>query len=80
MNSIKLDSSQKSDAATTMYISADLLRICSQLLNPVMPERTIAILKMLGASNLPINNYSTGLLQSGQNLGEGKSPFPRIII
>ena len=78
--SIKLDSSQKSDAATTMYISADLLRICSQLLNPVMPERTITILKMLGASNLPINNYSTGLLQSGQNLGEGKSPFPRIII
>ena len=77
---IKLDSSQKSDTATTMYLSADLLRICSQLLFPVMLERTQQILSMLGAENIIINDHSTGLLKFGQPLGRGKSPFPRITI
>ena len=77
---IKLDSSQKSETATTMYLSADLLRICSQLLYPVMPERTQQILSMLGANDIIINDHSTGLLKPGELLGEGKSPFPRIII
>lgn len=78
--SIKLDSSQKSVAATTMYISADLLRICTQLLNPVMPNKTINILNMLGSKLIPLNDYSTNLIKVGQKLGDGKSPFPRIII
>ena len=78
--SIKLDSSQKSVAATTMYISADLLRICTQLLNPIMPNKTINILNMLGSKLIPLNDYSTNLIKVGQKLGDGKSPFPRIII
>ena len=78
--SIKLDSSQKSEAATTMYISADLLRICTQLLNPVMPNKTTVILSMLGSTFIPLNNFSTNLIKVGQKLGDGKSPFPRIII
>tara|TARA_B000000557_G_scaffold99708_4_gene80881 strand:+ start:177 stop:1688 length:1512 start_codon:yes stop_codon:yes gene_type:complete len=78
--SIKSDSSQRSEAATTMYISADLLRICTQLLNPVMPNKTTVILKMLGSTSIQINNYSTNLVKVGQKLGNGKSPFPRILI
>jgi hypothetical protein len=45
-----------------------------------MPERTEKILKMLGAKNISLNNHSTGLLKPGQPLGDGKSPFPRIIL
>ena len=64
----KLNPSQKSDTATTMYLSADLLRICSQLLSPVMPEKTQQILSMLGAKNIIINDHSTGLLKPGHSL------------
>ncbi|MBC8256351.1 MAG: methionine--tRNA ligase [Candidatus Marinimicrobia bacterium] len=78
--SIKEDSTPGSSAATTLALSADVLRIGSQLLNPVMPEKTTAILKILGAGNIPLNETNIVLLTPGSVLGEGKSPFPRIII
>ena len=77
---IKLDSSQKGDAATTLYLSADILRICAQLMASVMPSRINTILKMLGADNINLNDFSTGALKPGTLLGKGKTPFPRIII
>ena len=76
--SIKEDSSQTGSAATTLALAADVLRIGSQLLNPVMPEKTITILKILGAGSIPLNETNVGLLKSGSALGSGKSPFPRI--
>ena len=77
--SIKEDSSQKSSAATTLALSADVLRIGSQLLNPVMPKKTQSILDILGASSIPLSDTNVGKLKAGVILGEGKSPFPRII-
>jgi len=77
--SIKEDSYQGGSAATTLSLSADVLRIGSQLLNPVMPEKTSTILNILGASSIPLSNTSVGLLKAGTFLGEGKSPFPRIV-
>ena len=77
--SIKEESSQKGCAATTLALSADVLRIGSQLLNPVMPEKTQSILDILGASSIPLADTSVGKLKAGAVLGEGKSPFPRII-
>ena len=77
--SIKEDNSQKSSAATTLSLSADILRIGSQLLNPIIPEKSKAILKILGAENIPLNQTSIGKLKPKTKLGEGKSPFPRII-
>ena len=77
---VKLDSSPKSDAATTLYLSADILRISAQLMASVMPSRIKTILKMLGADNIDINDFSTGALKPGTLLGKGKTPFPRIII
>ena len=77
--SIKDDCSQCGSAATTMALSADVLRIGSQLLNPVMPEKTQLILDILGASSIPLSDTNVGKLKSGTVLGEGKSPFPRII-
>jgi methionyl-tRNA synthetase len=78
--SIKEDSSQGGSAATTLALSADVLRIGSQLLNPVMPDKTTAILNILGAGTIPLNETNIGLLKPGSELGEGKSPFPRITV
>ena len=78
--SVKTDSSPKSDAANTLYIATDTLRISAQLLAPVMPTKIDEILKMLGGDRIDINDFSTGGLKSGTKLGEGKSPFPRIIL
>lgn len=78
--SIKEDSTQGGSAATTLALSADVLRIGSQLLNPVMPEKTTAILNILGAGTIPLNETNIGLLKPGSVLGEGKSPFPRITV
>ena len=76
--SIKEDDSQRGSAATTLALSADVLRIGSQLLNPVMPEKTNTILSILGADSIPLSQTSVGHLEAGATLGEGKSPFPRI--
>jgi len=78
--SIKEDSSQGGSTATTLALSADVLRIGSQLLNPAMPEKTTTILNILGAGSIPLNETNIGLLKAGSNLGAGKSPFPRITI
>ena len=78
--SIKIDSNQKGSAATTLALSADILRIGSQLLYPIMPEKMITILNILGSKTIPLNETAVGLLKPGTKLGEGKSPFPRIII
>ena len=77
--SIKEDDSQRGSAATTLALSADVLRIGSQLLNPVMPEKTSAILNILGAGSIPFSDTRIGLLKAGTVLGEGRSPFPRIV-
>ena len=75
---IKENHAQKSNAATTLALSADVLRICSQLLYPVMPTKTNSIIKILGAKNISISDTNLGKLNAGISLGEGKSPFPRI--
>ena len=77
--SIKDNSSQRSNAATTLALSADVLRIGSQLLNPIMPEKTQFILDILGARSISLADTSVGKLKAGTILGKGKSPFPRII-
>ena len=78
--SINEDGDQKGSVATTLALSADVLRIGSQLLNPVMPGKTQLILDILGAGSIPLSDTSIGKLKAGTILGEGKSPFPRIII
>ena len=56
---IKEDKSQGSVAATTLAVAADALRIGSQLLNPVMPERTKVIITILGAHKIPLENTTS---------------------
>ena len=77
--SIKEDDLQGGSAATTLALSADVLRIGSQLLNPVMPEKTNTILNILGANSISLSDTTVGLLEVGSSIGKGKSPFPRIV-
>ena len=44
-----------------------------------MPEKTQSILRILGANNIPLADTNIGKLKADSSLGEGKSPFPRII-
>jgi len=77
--SIKDDSSQCGDAATTLSLAADVLRIGTQLLNPIMPEKTKLILNILGCDSISLIETKLGLLKPGTRLGKGSTPFPRII-
>ncbi|MFC1481451.1 methionine--tRNA ligase [Candidatus Neomarinimicrobiota bacterium] len=65
-------------AGDSLYNAAEALRIALQLLNPVMPERVETMLSMIGASDIAIDNFGWGTLQSGTLLGDGEAPFPRI--
>ena len=73
---IKTDKSAKSEAATCLYVAAELLRIGSQLLAPYMPEKTKVALESLSQT-------SEASLEFGQLLPNAKikspgSLFPRI--
>ena len=62
-----------------MALSADILRIGSQLLYPVIPNKATTILDILGAGSIDLSDTNLGLLEFGMKIGEGKSPFPRIL-
>ena len=76
---IKNDHSEGGSPATTLALSADVLRICTQLLNPIMPEKTQEILDILGCNSISLLNTNLGLLKPGTKLGTGDTPFPRIL-
>jgi methionyl-tRNA synthetase len=75
---VKESTEQESLAATTLYVALEVLRIGSQLLQPVMPERIRTILVIIGATDVSLTKLNFGILKPGTKLGEGKSPFPRI--
>ena len=65
-------------ASNTLYISINALYIGTQLLHPIIPRKTLEIANMLGMGKIESVNQSFGLLISGNQIGDGKSPFPRI--
>ncbi len=75
---VKTDKSQGSVAATTLYLSINILCIGAKLLNPVMPARISKVLGMLSADDDSLGQFDLNALKPGASLGEGKSPFPRI--
>ena len=76
---IKEDDSQESNAATTLALSADILRISTELLFPIMPNKTTEILNILGCKPIISLDLNIGGLKAGTKLNPGKTPFPRII-
>ena len=74
---IKVDKSQKSEAATSLYVAAELLRISSALLYPYMPEK--ANLTLASLSQTDINhNLEFGQLKHNVTIKSPGALFPRI--
>ncbi len=61
-------------AATTLYVVAEGLRLCTVLLQPVMPEKTKIVLEVLGAAG---TGTKWGELKSGTKLKTHGPLFPR---
>ena len=74
--SIKTDKSPGSSASTCLYVSAELLRISSELLIPFMPEKAKTALKYL--SQPVTNNLEFGLLKPDTIIKNPGALFPRI--
>ena len=66
----------KNQARTTIYLSAEALRIGAILLYPIIPEKTNLILKSIKSS--PSDNINFGQLKEKQTISIIKNIFPRI--
>ena len=66
----------REDASTTLNISAQVLKIGTVLLNPIMPTKTNLLLSAMGVNSC--NNYSFGDLKTGTQISKLKNLFPRI--
>jgi len=78
--SVKENNQQKSDSATTLYISAEILRISSCFLNPIMPKKTSIIINALDNCSKNKYDYNTsfGVLKPNKELKDINNIFPRI--
>ncbi|MEQ1758856.1 MAG: methionine--tRNA ligase [Vicinamibacterales bacterium] len=63
---------------STLYQSADALRVIAALIDPVMPAAATRIRAMLGIEQEPWNGLATGTLRPGTRLGAVEPLFPRI--
>ena len=66
----------KNQAGTTIYLSAEALRIGAILLYPIIPEKTNLILESIKSS--PSDNINFGQLKEKQTISIIKNIFPRI--
>ena len=76
--SIKKDPNNKDDAASTLYIAIETLRIGTVLISPVMPEKAKELFNYLNLKN--IYDYSFGYLKSGHKILKPNNMFPKIEI
>jgi methionyl-tRNA synthetase len=76
------DEASQRQLATTLYTSAEALRIATALLAPVLPESTRKIWAQLGITEpldaVRFETLAWGGLQPGQRIGEVAAVFPRI--
>jgi methionyl-tRNA synthetase len=76
----KGDEESRSRLATTLYTSAEALRIVTALVHPVIPEATAKIWNQLGLKHIEKVNPSTlkwGQLKLSTKLGHVDAVFPR---
>jgi len=78
--SVKENNKQESESATTLYISAEILRIATCFLYPVMPTKTSIIINALDSCAINEYDYNTtfGILKPNKELTEISNIFPRI--
>jgi methionyl-tRNA synthetase len=74
------DAPAKLDA--TLYASAEVLRIATVLLSPILPESCAKIWSQLGMNepldSIRLDSLAWGQLKSGQKIGQIAAVFPRI--
>ena len=68
---------QNEITATTLYLSIECIRICSQLLYPIMPNKTKIVLEAINSTEI---NLNFGEIKSGQGIDSISTLFPRIEI
>ena len=74
--SIKEDKNQGSEAATTLYVAAEILRIGAILIAPVIPNKSKKVLYYLGMDSS--NEISFGELKIGAKTHTPENLFPKI--
>ena len=75
-----LKAGEKEQAAESLYVALDILRIVGILLHPVMPDKTTELLKRVGFNN-EINFEDAGkfgVLKAGDEVIKGEPLFPRV--
>ncbi|HEX5107784.1 MAG TPA: methionine--tRNA ligase [Vicinamibacterales bacterium] len=72
------DPARRSLLDTTLYHSADALRVIAALVEPVMPDAADRIRRMLGVAREQWTSLSEGARFDGTRLGEAEALFPRI--
>ena len=73
---VKENKNQKSEAATCLYVAAELLRICSELLIPFIPNKAQITLEHL--SQKVSNNLEFGMIKPNDEIKSPGVLFPRI--
>jgi methionyl-tRNA synthetase len=69
---------QRAVLDTTLYRSADALRVIAALIDPVMPNASDRIRRMLGVQREQWTSLTAGARFDGTRLGEAEALFPRI--
>ena len=76
------DQESQTKLSTTLYTSAEALRIATALLAPVLPQSAPKIWQQLGMTgaieSVRLDQLEWGQLPSGQKIGEIEPVFPRI--
>ena len=68
----------KEITATTLFISIEAIRICSLLLNPIIPNKTAVVLDAMSIKNINIKKINFGEITAGQKIELVPTLFPRI--
>ena len=68
---------QKEVTATTLYVSIECIRICTQLLHPVMPSKTKIVLDAIRKKDSDDYSLSFGEIIPGQEVESIPALFPK---
>lgn len=72
------DESKKAELEAVMYNLCEAIRICAELISPVMPNTAPLIREQIGITDSKWENASVWGLQDGYTVKKGEVLFPRI--
>ncbi len=69
---------QSEITSTTLYVAAESIRMCTELLFPIMPNKTMIVLSALQISDIKKNNFKFGALCADTPIKMVPTLFPKI--